>query len=88
MKYYYAEKNGIWSMIVAFTKKSVRDSMCKEDRKYFKMSRKEVEKWRGKDFFISLGDRVDDGFLVLSKRTEKNIKREEKLMEEWEAWIN
>lgn len=47
-----------------------------------------MEKWRGKDFFISLGDRVDDGFLVLSKRTEKNIKREEKLMEEWEAWTN
>lgn len=88
MKYYYAKKIGIWSMIVAFTKKRVRDSMCKEDRKYFKMSRKEVEKWRGKDFFISTGDRVDDGFLVLSKRTEKNIKREEKLMEEWEAWIN
>lgn len=88
MRYYYAEKIGIWSMVIAFTEKRVRDSMCKENRKYFKMSRKEVEKWRGKDFFISTGDRVDGGFLVLRKRTERNEMEEEKRQEEWEAWIN
>lgn len=87
MKYYYAAKMGMWSMVIAFTSKIERDFAC-ETRHLFKMSRKEVEKWRGKDFYISKGDIVENGFLVLRKRTERNEMEEEKRQEEWDLLIN